>query len=98
MSIESIGFCQTEIQKFRAPGSQHNIAWLQIAVDYAAPMCPIQSARDLGADFENLIDWNRTSFQTTRQGFALDIFHHKKIKAVLAPDVVNYADMWVIQA
>jgi hypothetical protein len=60
-------------------------------------MCLIQSVRDLGAEFENLIDWNRTSFQTIRQGLALDIFHNKEIKAILAPNVVNYADMWVIQ-
>src|SRR5450631_1511805 len=57
----------------------------------------IESVGDLGGEFESLIERERALLDAGREGLALHELHHHVASAILAADVVEYADIRVFQ-
>jgi len=57
----------------------------------------IQCIRDLRSQLEHLLQRQRPLLQTLGQRFALDAFHHQVVDSVLMTDVVQHADVRMIQ-
>ncbi len=66
-------------------------------MDNAALMRPFEALADREAILEHLIQRQRTSRQPIGQGLAVETLHHEKIDAVLVADVVERADVRVVQ-
>src|SRR6266403_1454472 len=89
---------QAEVEKFRARRSQHDVAGLQIAVDHAVAVRFVQRIGNLAAEFKNLLERDRTLLQALRQRLAFETFHDEVVCSVLMANVVQHADVRVIQA
>ena len=57
----------------------------------------IQRAGDLDRDFERFFDRQRTLAQAGFQALAFEILHHQEVGRVLAADVIERADVRVVQ-
>jgi hypothetical protein len=57
----------------------------------------VQRIRDLPAEFQYLFERQRSRFQALGQSFALQALHHQIIDAVLVPDVVQHANVRMIE-
>ena len=69
----------------------------QIAVDHPAPVRLVQRGCDLGAESERLIEWQRPFPQPAGERFAFDQLHYHVVDAVLLSNVVQHANVGVIQ-
>jgi len=58
----------------------------------------VQRVRDLRAESQNLFKRQTAFLEALGEGFAFDAFHDKVVHTVLMPDIVEDADMRVIQA
>ena len=63
----------------------------------ALTMSLIESLRDFCADLQNLIEGQRAFFQACGKSLALDVLHHHEVGAVLCANVVQSADVGVLQ-
>ena len=72
-------------------------AGLQIAVDDAVPVCRLKGVRDLDAEAEDLCERQRPAFDTRGQRLPFEQFEDEVLGVVLATDVVQAADVRVIQ-
>ncbi len=57
----------------------------------------VQPTRDLNPVLERLVERQRAFFQPLGQGLALDVLHDEVVDAVLAPHVVEGADVRMVQ-
>jgi hypothetical protein len=57
----------------------------------------IQCIRDLRTQLEHLLQRQRPLLQTLGQRFALDALHHQVVDSVLMTDVMQHANVWMIQ-
>ena len=89
---------QTKIEQLRAGLGEHDVAWFQIAVRDSFAMCFIQRIRNLDGVLQYLIERQWTFLETLRQRLAFQILHHQEISSVLLADVVEDADVGMIQA
>src|SRR3979490_1420666 len=64
----------------------------------AAAVRFVEGVGDLAAKFYDLIERKRAFLQPLRQRLAFHAFHDQIVDAVLMADVVEYADVWMIQA
>jgi hypothetical protein len=64
----------------------------------SAAMRFIQRIGNLRAVFQSLIKRQWSFFETLCEGFAFHALHHNVIDAVLMADIVQHADVWVIEA
>src|SRR5260370_31992522 len=69
-----------------------------MAVDGAATVGFVERIGDLRAVFQGLIEWERTLFQPLGESFTFDALHHQIIGAILLADVMERADVWMVQA
>src|SRR5262249_32246196 len=83
-------FGQSEVKQFRGCVAigDHDVRWLQIAMNDASPMRLLQSACDLNRQTYGLLRWQRNL-----KRFAVDVLHHQIIRA----DIVQLADVGMIQ-
>src|SRR6266478_1902008 len=58
----------------------------------------VQSIGDLRAVFQSLIEWQRALLKTLGERLPFDTLHHQVIRAVLLADVMERADVGMIQA
>ena len=72
-------------------------AGLQIPVDDAVPVCRLKRVRDLDAEAEYLRERQRPAFDTRGQRLAFEQFEHEVLGVVLSADVVQAADVRVIE-
>jgi hypothetical protein len=93
-----IGFGQAEIQQLGAGFCEHDVAGLEIAVGDAIAVRFIESAGNLRAEREHLRRGERSFLQALRQRLAFEEFHDDEIHAVLLADVVQRADVRMIEA
>ena len=63
----------------------------------ALAMCFVESIGDLRRDCENLIEWQRPLLQPCRQRLSLQIRHDDEMRAVEFADVVDPADVRMIE-
>ena len=75
----------------------HDVAWLQIPVQNVMAMCFLQRTRNLDRHMQRVVDGGfprlRAAFQPDGQRLPFDIFQHQ----VVGTDIVDLADMWMIQ-
>ena len=88
---------EAEIEQLRACRGEHHVSRLQVAMDDTLSMCDLKGIRHLDAETEDLVKRQRAPLQTGRQRLALEQFEHQILGVVLAADVVQPADVRVIE-
>ena len=96
--IWSLQLRQAKIQKLRPRPCQHDVARLQIPVDDPLPVRLVQRIRDLNSNLQCLIQRQRALLQPVGQRLALQVLHDQEVDPVLAADVVEGANVRVIEA
>ena len=91
------GFAKSEVHQLGAGFGQHDVRRFQVAMDNALLMRLLQSLRDFGANLKNLIKRQRVLCQAIGERLAFEIFHDQEVGAVLGADVVQRADIRVLQ-
>ena len=66
-------------------------------MDDALPVCRLERVRDFDAEAEDLGERQRAARETCRQRLALEQFEHQIVDVVLAADVVQAADVRVVE-
>ncbi len=64
---------------------------------HAAAMRPIQRTRNLCPDLHNVLEWQRPFLEAFLQRLAFHALHDQIIDAVLVPDIVEDANVRMIQ-
>jgi hypothetical protein len=89
---------QPEVQHFGALPGQHDVARLEIAMGDACPMRAVERIANFRGDPQRLIQRQRTFLQTPVQAFAFQVLHHQEAGAVLVSDIVQSANIRMIQS
>jgi hypothetical protein len=88
---------QTEVQYFDQPAvGQHHVGRLQIAMEYPQPMRRRQSVGDLHPARKHQLRIRRPFFDHLVQALAGDVLHHDVRFAVRLADLVNRADVRMV--
>ncbi len=66
-------------------------------MDDPLPMRLTQCVGDLDSVAQELVERQRSALEALRQGLAFHALHHQEVHAVLMPDVVQRADVRMIQ-
>src|SRR6516165_10592204 len=64
---------------------------------YPGTMRLVQRVCDLRPVLQHLLERQRSFLQTLRQRFSLHTLHHQILDPILMTDVIEYADVWMIQ-
>jgi hypothetical protein len=93
-----VDFRQAEIEQLglAVPGDE-NIGRLDVAVDDAFGMGSVECVGNLDAEFQHEVDGQRFAVDAVFEGLALEIFHGQKRAAIFFADVVDGADVGVVQ-
>ena len=78
--------------------SQHHVGGLQVAVNDAVPMRMIERLGNLDRMAQDLVSGQGAASETVRDRFALQQLHHEVVAAVRSTNVIQRADVRVIQA
>ena len=87
-----------KVEELRTRPGQHDVGRLEVTVHDAAPMRMVERFGNLDRVAQNLIRRQGTVRQAAGNGFAFQQFHDEVGAAVLFADVVERADVRVIQA
>jgi hypothetical protein len=93
--------CSLASPKIHQLGSalgQHHVAGLQVTVHDAAAVRLVERVGDFDSNAQSLVWRQRLARQARGQGFAFQVLHHQEVHAVLAADIVENADVGVLQA
>jgi hypothetical protein len=93
-----VQFREAEVEQLRAALRQHDIGRLQIAVHDPLPVGAVQRSGNLDRDAQRLIDGERPTAKTFRKRLALQVLHDEEVDVVLAADVVERADVRMLEA
>ena len=74
-----------------------DVRWLDVAVNDAFAMGGVERVGDLGAEIEHEVDGQRFSVDAVFEGLAFEIFHRQVGSAVFFADVIDGADVGVVQ-
>jgi hypothetical protein len=91
------GFSQSEVHQLRADLGQHDVAGFQIAMDNAGLVGFLQPFADFLAALQQSLGRKRTLPQTRGQRFAFQKFHDQVIDSAMAADIVERADIGMVQ-
>ena len=58
----------------------------------------VQSVGDLNSVLESLFERQGTFLQSIGKGVSFDVLHDHVVNAVLAADIVERTDVWMVQA
>ncbi len=89
---------QPEVEQLRAALRQHDVPGLQVPVDHALPVRGAQGVRDLRGDRQRLLQRQRPFLQALRERLPGEVLHHEEHLALVIADVVERADVRVVQA
>ena len=89
-------FGQSEVKQLRPGLGQHDVGRFEIPVGDALAVGLVQGIRDFDGNLERLVQWQRPLLEPLGQRVALQVFHHQEVDAVLAPDVVERANVRVV--
>ena len=90
-------FRQPKIQQLRACLRQHDVARLQISVDDTLSMGLVEGRGDFNGNPQKLLSGQRALLQPLRQRLSFQVLHHQKIKSLLSANVMERADIRMIQ-
>ena len=88
---------QAEVEQFCSALGEHDVAGLQIAMNDAAAMSLVESVGDFDPDFKGLAKRQGAATQSRGESLALEVFHHQVFGAVLMSDVVESADVRMVE-
>jgi hypothetical protein len=100
---ESAGSDVTGAVAFAKPKSsssglrQHHVAGLQVAMNYSLAMRFFERFADLNRDARKFSGRKRAALQTLGECFAFDVLHDQIIRAVLAANVIEGANIGMIE-
>jgi len=89
---------QPEVQELRARSGQHDVAGLQISMHHALAMSLVQRVSDLDGMLQGLVERQGALLQSIGERVSFDVLHDHEIHAILAADVVERADVGMVQA
>ena len=87
-----------EVEQLRAIPGQRDVGGFEVPVHDSVTMRLGQCARDLASVAQHVLDGERSVDQPLGQRCALEILHDEERQAVLVADVVQRADVRMIQA
>ena len=88
---------QPEVEQLGAGLRQHHVARLEVAVNDPLAVRPLQRLGDLHAVRDRLVERNLFAREPRGESLALDILHDEVIDRARLPDVVERADVRMIQ-
>ena len=91
------GLRQSKVHQLGARLGEHDVARFQIAVDYPALVSFLQALADLDPILQHLFWRQRSLCEAVGQGLAFEVLHDQEIGPVLVADVMQGADVGVIQ-
>ncbi len=91
-------FGQSEVEELGSAAGEHDVAGLEVAVDDSLAMRGVESAGDLDGDAEGFFDGQRSFAEACFEGFSFEMLHDEEVDGVFAADVVEGADVRVIEA
>ena len=90
---------QPEVEQFHPSRLRdHDVAGFQIPMHHTLPVGLVQRVGNLDGVFECLIERQPSLFQPLLECLALDVLHDEVVNPVLFADVVERADVGVVQA
>ena len=88
---------EPEVEQLRAGLGQHDVGGLEIAVDDALPMRLVEGVGDLGRDLQRLVERERPLLEAGGERLPVEMRHDEEVRAVGVADVVDAADMRMIE-
>ena len=88
---------QPEVEHLHAIPRQHDVLRLDVAMGDSGAMRAVERVGDLGGELERLIERERALLDAGGQRLALQVLHHHVAGAILIADVVECADVRMIQ-
>jgi hypothetical protein len=88
---------EAEVEELRAGAREHHVARLEIAMHDARPVRAVEGVGDLDAETEHVVDRERPALNAIRERLALDQLHDEVEIVPLAPDVVDDADVRMVE-
>ena len=88
---------EAEVEKLRAAGREHDVRGFQVAVDDPRLMGLVQRIGNLDRMPQRALQRQRTFRERRRERLAIEVLHDEIGDAVLLADVVQRADMRVIE-
>jgi hypothetical protein len=87
------------VRRARGAGRPHeeDVARFEVAVDDPLAVRLVERIGDLTGDVERLFDRQRTFVEPLAQRFPVEVLHHQVRRAVSVADVVEGADVRVVQ-
>ena len=82
---------------FDAGLRQHDVGGLEIAMDDALAMRLVERVGDLDGDLQRLVERERPFLEARGQRLALEMRHDQVVRAIDAADVVDAADVGMVQ-
>src|SRR5580698_7921818 len=90
--------CQTEVEDFRLPArADKDVRGLDVAVDDSAGVGGVESIGNLNTQLQQLFKLERTAFNLVFEGRAVQILHGDESFAVLLANVIDGADIGMVQ-
>ena len=91
-------FASPKSSSFAPRPRQHDVARLQVAMDDPRAVRLVERVRDLNRERQGLVERHRAfPSQPVRERLAFEILHHQEVDAILVADVVQRADVRMIQ-
>ena len=88
---------QPKVQELRPRLGQHDVAGLQIPMHDPLPVRLVQRIRNVDGDSQRLIQRQRALLQPLGQRLPVEILHDQEVDPVLVADVMEGADVRVVQ-
>ncbi len=88
---------QAEIQQLGSRFGQHDVVGFEVSMDYSVPMDLIESVADFHSKLHYITCRQRSLFEPACQCLSFQMFHDEVIKPILVPDVMNHANVGVVQ-
>ena len=89
--------CKAEVEQCRARLCEHDVAGLDIAMDDALPMGLIEGIGDFDGVLNGLFDRKGSFLQAHFERLAFEVLHDEKGHAILLADVVEGADVRMLE-
>ncbi len=88
---------QPEIKEFGSFFCEHDVCGLDITVTNAGPVRAIERVCYLDGVTDCIGRRNWPATEPVRQGFAFQVLHYEEVVAVVAPNIMKDADVWMSQ-
>src|SRR6185436_11095339 len=88
---------EAEVEELGAGAREHHVPRLEIAMHDARPVRAIEGVGDLDAEAEYVVDRERPALDAIRERLALDQLHDEVEIVPFAPDIVDDADVRMIE-